>query len=89
LKQRCVRTIEVVVSDGSGGLIKALAGLYPRVAHQQCVFHKEMNLADHLEMPRHRHRIITDARHVFEATAATETAVEKRQGQFVGHWSSR
>jgi len=89
LRQRGVRTIEVVVSDGSSGLIKALQGLYPRAAHQHCVFHKAMNLGDHLETPRHRHRIITDALHVFEATATTETAVRKRLQQFVGHWWSR
>ena len=89
LKQRGVRTIEVVVSDGSSGLIKALQGVYPRAAHQHCVFHKAMNLGAHLETPRHRHRIITDALHVFEVTATTETAVRKRLQQFVGRWLYR
>lgn len=87
LKERGLRTVEMVVSDGSNGLITALHGLYPRAAHQQCVFHKAMNLGDHLGVPRHRHRIITDALHIF--AASTETAVRKQLQRFIRRWSLR
>lgn len=87
LKQRGVRTIELIISDGSAGLLKAMQGLYPRVTHQQCVFHKVMALEDHLVDSRHRRRIIADAFHVF--ATATETDARTRLRDFTVHWSDR
>jgi transposase-like protein len=64
--------LEVMVSDGAPGLVKAIHSLYPRVSHQPCTFHKANDISQHLANKRHRHRIMADALHIFEATTATQ-----------------
>jgi putative transposase len=87
LKQRGLlgRNLEVIVSDHAKGLVKAIQGLYPRIAHQTCTFHKANDMGEHLGDKRHRRRIISDALHVFEGE--TETEVRKRLKIFGDRWS--
>jgi transposase-like protein len=87
LKQRGLKGegLKVIVSDGAGGLVKAIRGLYPRVSHQPCTFHKATDLGRHLSDKRHRHRIISDALHVFEGEIKTE--VHRRLRTFCQNWS--
>lgn len=80
-------SLEVIVSDGASGLVKAMRALYPRVSHQLCTFHKATDLGQHLVNKAHRHRIISDALHVFEAETATE--VRKRLKVFCDKWSPK
>lgn len=87
LKQRGIRgeNLEVIVSDQAKGLVKAIQGLYPRIDHQICTFHKANDLGAHLGDKRHRRRIISDALQVFEGK--TETEVRKRLHHFCDKWS--
>ena len=87
LKQRGLsgRNLEVIVSDQAKGVVKAIQGLYPRVTHHICTFHKANDLGEHLGDKRHRRRIISDALHVFEGE--TETEVRKRLQLFCDKWS--
>jgi len=87
LKQRGLvgEKLEVIVSDGASGLVKAHRALYPRVPHQLCAFHKAMDLAHHLTDKRHRSRIIADALRVFEGETATQ--VRKNLRSFCDKWS--
>ena len=87
LKQRGLvgEKLEVIVSDGASGLVKAHRALYPRVPHQLCAFHKTMDLAGHLTDKRHRHRIMADALRVFEGETATQ--VRKNLKSFCDKWS--
>jgi putative transposase len=87
LKQRGLsgRNLEVIVSDQAKGLVKAIQGLYPRITHQVCTFHKANDLGEHLGDKRHRRRIISDALYVFEGE--TETEVRQRLRVFVEKWS--
>ena len=89
LKQRGLagEKLEVIVSDGASGLVKAHRALYPRVPHQLCTWHKAMDLAHHLTDKRHRSRIIADALRVFEGETATQ--VRKNLKSFCDKWSSR
>jgi putative transposase len=87
LKQRGLAGMAVLVSDGMAGLVKAIRGLYPRVAHQLCTFHKAMDLGAHLAEKRHRSRIIADALWVFEA--ANEQKTRNRLRQFTQRWSAK
>jgi transposase-like protein len=86
LKARGLRgsNLEVLVSDDAGGLVKSIRGIYPRVSHQLCTFHKSMNLKNHLINKGCRHRIVSDALHIFEG--ATETEVRKRLHIFIDRW---
>jgi len=87
LKQRGLvgEKLEVIVSDGASGLVKAHRALYPRVPHQLCTLHKAMDLADHLTDKRHRRRIRADALRVFEGETATQ--VRKNLRTFSDKWS--
>jgi len=87
LKQRGLGGMAVIVSDGTAGLVKAIRGLYPRVAHQLCTFHKAMDLGTHLAEHRHRSRIIADALWVFEGVGEQET--RNRLRQFTHRWSDK
>jgi len=87
LKQRGLSGMEVVVSDGAPGLVKAIRALYPRVKHQLCTFHKAMDLGDHLIEKRHRKRIIGDALYIFEAVHETEA--RQRLRRFQQSWSDK
>lgn len=77
--------LEVIVSDGASGLVKAHRALYPRVPYQPCTLHKAMDLAGHLGDKRHRSRIIADALRVFEEETATQ--VRKNLKTFCDKWS--
>jgi putative transposase len=87
LKQRGLvgEKLEVIVSDGASGLVKAHRALYPRVPHQPCTLHKAMDLAGHLGDKRHRRRIIADALRVLEGETATQ--VRKNLKSFCDKWS--
>jgi len=87
LKDRGLSGMEVIVSDGAPGLVKAVRALYPRFAHQLCTFHKAMDLGLHLTDKRHRHRIIADALFIFEAT--TESEARKRLHLFASRWMNK
>ena len=89
LKQRGLKGegLKVIVSDGAGGLVKAIRGLYPRVSHQLCTFHKATDVGQHLTDKRHRHRIISDALYVFEGE--TKTEVHRRLKIFCENWSAK
>ena len=79
--------LEVIVTDGAPGLVKAVRELYPRVKHQRCTFHKATDLGNHVQDPRHRSPIIGDALRIFEA--ANETKLRKRLKRFMARWMDK
>jgi len=87
LKDRGLFSMEMIVSDGAPGLVKAIRALYPRIAHQLCTFHKAMDLGHHLIDKRHRRRIISDALFIFEA--ATESEARARLHIFIDRWMNK
>jgi transposase-like protein len=86
LKERGLKgkNLEVMVSDGAGGLLKAFRALYPRVVQQLCTFHKVNDLDLHLLNRIHRSKIIADALYIFEGDTATE--VRGRLRVFCQRW---
>lgn len=89
LKVRGLRgnLLEVIIHDGSGGLMKALAGLYPRVKTQLCVFHKLLNITQNLKNRRCRSRISRDAAAIYRAE--TEKELRARLDFFKSKWRPR
>jgi transposase-like protein len=79
--------LEVIVSDGNAGLLKALQAHYPRVQQQRCSFHQAMASASHCQQPRHRRQLMTDALAIFEA--AHEREARQRLRQFREKWSAK
>jgi len=66
LKSRGLKgeNLEVMVSDGASGLIKAFNALFPQVDHQLCTFHKASGLGLHLANRAHYSHIISDALYI-------------------------
>lgn len=89
LKDRGLKgeNLEVMVSDGAGGLFKAFNALYPRVTQQLCTFHQVNDLDLHLLNRAHRSHIISDALFIFEGETATE--VRGRLKTFCEKWYSK
>jgi putative transposase len=89
LKSRGLKgeNLEVMVSDGASGLIKAFCALFPRVDRQLCTFHKVSDLGLHLVNKNHCNQIISDALYIFEAETATEARGRLRV--FCYRWSSK
>ena len=89
LKERGLKgeSLEVMVSDGAGGLLKAFRALYPRVTQQLCTFHKVNDLDLHLLNRAHRSKIISDALYIFEGETATQ--VRGRLRVFCQRWWSK
>ena len=80
-------SLEVIVSDGNPGLLKALQAHYPRIRQQRCTFHQAMGLAAHCQQPRHRRRLINDALAIFNA--AHEKEARQRLRTFIQKWSAK
>ncbi len=89
LKQRGLSggSLEIIVHDGCGGLVKALAGLYPRIKTQQCVFHKLSNISQNLSDRRHRSQICKDASIIYQAQ--TDKELRDRLKHFKAKWNNR
>jgi putative transposase len=77
--------LEVLVTDGAPGLLRAVTALYPRVKRQRCTFHKTRDLGQHLAERKHRWRIVADAARVFEG--GNDTEVRRRLQAFRSRWS--
>lgn len=76
------KTTELVASDGSTGLEKALAEHLRGVPHQRCIFHKIKNIADHLVF--HELEVdddLDDAKAVRKAKQARKKAMLADAGQ--------
>jgi putative transposase len=58
--------LELIVSDGGTGLIKALEFLYPHVAHQRCWAHKLRNVADKVKKVDQK-RVLAGAKRIYLA----------------------
>lgn len=66
--------LELIVTDGDGGLWAALARVYPHVPHQSCVFHKLQALAGHVEDPRNRVALQASAKRIYQGARAPQEA---------------
>jgi putative transposase len=65
--------VKLIVSDGGGGLVKALEFLHPDVDHQRCWTHKLRNVADKVKKSDQK-RVVAGTRRIYLApnrTAAT------------------
>jgi putative transposase len=79
--------VELIVTDGGKGLLRALGLVFPRIPHQRCWAHKTRNVvnsvkkADQKAIKRDLHRI-SHAKNRREAQAALKIFVECWQAQY-------
>jgi transposase-like protein len=59
--------LKLVVTDGQKGAAKAIAFVWPRVAHQRCWVHKLRNLSDRLKASQQH--CVAEAREIYEAAS--------------------
>lgn len=58
--------LELIVSDGSQGLVKVIEYLYPQVKHQRCWAHKLRNIADKVNK-RDQKLVLSGAKKIYTA----------------------
>ena len=78
--------LQLVVSDGAGGIRAAIETVYPTVARQRCVFHKLKNVNDNLQDKSHRKAILAAASWIYDALSPREA--RERMEQFAGDWEA-
>jgi putative transposase len=81
---RGLATPELLIMDGSAGLEKALAALWPEVPVQRCTVHKHRNLLAHAPDKLHE-ELSADYTDMIYAKTAHE--VEKRRKAFLRKWT--
>ena len=79
--------VQLIVSDGAGGITAAIETVYPTVARQRCVFHKLKNVGDNLQDKAHRRPILQAAAWIYEANTVEEA--QARLEQFTAEWQSQ
>lgn len=62
--------LKLVVTDGQKGVAKAIAYVWPRVAHQRCWVHKLRNLSNRLKASQQE--AVAEAREIYEASHRQE-----------------
>jgi putative transposase len=75
-------SLELIVSDGSPGLIKALEFLCPNVVHQRCWAHKLRNVAEKVKKADEK-RVLSGAKRIYLASSRREAVKAFRR------WSDR
>ena len=83
LVARGLRSPEFLIIDGTAGLEKALAALWPAVPTQRCTVHKHRNLLAHAPEALHE-EISADYTDMIYAQTANE--IETRRKSFIRKW---
>lgn len=83
LAARGLATPELLITDGSPGLEKALAALWPEIPVQRCTVHKHRNLLAHAPDKLHE-ELSADYTDMIYAKTAQE--VEQRRKAFLRKW---
>jgi transposase-like protein len=78
-------TLKLVATDGQAGLIRALARLWPRLAHQRCWAHKLRNLENKLKASQRS--CLEEAKLIYLAANGKEA--QKRFGKWQKRWQLR
>lgn len=79
------KTLKLIATDGQPGLIRALARLWPRVAHQRCWAHKLRNLENKLKASQRP--CLEEAKLIYQAKNGTEALKCFRQWR--KRWQAR
>ncbi len=58
--------LDMIISDGDGGLLAALYMVYPTVPKQRCIFHKIQDITDHLLDQHNRKAILSEASAIYQ-----------------------
>jgi putative transposase len=86
LRRRGLERIELFVSDQSGAIHAALAGVYPEVGWQHCVFHRLAKLRDDIGQADYRDPMMAEAACVFRC--ASREAAFDQAGLWRERWQS-
>lgn len=79
--------LELIVSDGAGGICAAIETVYPTVSRQRCIFHKLRNTADAVTDEKVRGELLSEAAWIYGAD--TKAQAHRRLEQFAEQWSLR
>lgn len=77
--------LEMIITDGDGGLDAARLMVYDGVPHQRCVFHRLKNLAEHVLDRNHLDRMRAEAAAIYRGVDGLPQA-RARLGRWVTRW---
>jgi len=66
------KATELFISDGAGGIDRAVRENYPGIPRQLCVFHKVQDIGKHLQGRNHRKEILAQAASIYRAPDARQ-----------------
>jgi len=87
LYRRGLKNIELLIHDGSKGIVAAANWVYPYARHQRCIFHKQMNLLHNIRRQFHKKAIIEDSQAIYEANTKREALI--RANRFKRRWIAK
>jgi len=76
--------LQLIASDGAGGICAAIETAYPTVARQRCIFHKLRNAAEALCESGHQADVLHEAAWIYKAD--TQAQARERLEQFADEW---
>jgi len=76
--------LEMIITDGDGGLEAARLMVYDGVPHQRCVFHRLKNLAEHVAERDHVGRMRAEAAAIYQGVEGIPQAWAR-----LGRWAER
>jgi transposase-like protein len=77
LKIRGVKSPELIIHDGSKGIIGAINLVYSYADTQLCAFHKLKNIDDNLKTKKHRKKIMAEAARIYNEAVTPQDALYK------------
>jgi putative transposase len=76
--------LQLIASDGAGGICAAIETVYPTVARQRCIFHKLRNAADALCDRERQADVLHEAAWIYKAD--TQAQARERLEEFADEW---
>ena len=82
------KNLELVICDGSPGLVEAISWIYPKVKRQNCSVHKLRNISKYIKNKKaHRRDLYRDASAVYKAKGYMD-AIDRIE-TFIHQWQSK
>jgi transposase-like protein len=76
--------LQLIASDGAGGICAAIETVYPTVARQRCIFHKLRNAAEALRDSERQGDALHEAAWIYKAD--TQAQARERLEEFADEW---
>ncbi len=87
-RDRWHRSLDMIATDGDGGLLGSLLTVYPTVPKQRCAFHKVQSLSDHVTERTRRKALVASAAAIYKDLESPYQA-QRRLARWAQRWHER